>query len=311
LVSEHRPGALLPTMVTTRTNSDNTETMEKILEILMTDRQTRDTERQQLEARFARLEAMVENLSKHSEEGTPQGSVNKNGTPKDHTGQGKTECWRKLEIPIYDGESDAYNWINKLERFFQMRDILEEEKIQAVMVALDGKALSWFQWWETCNSEIGWGDFKLALLERFQTSAALNPFAALLALKQEETVEEYVEQFERFAGMEKDVDEEHLKDIFVNGLNEGIGAEIKLYEPPTLSIMVKKALMIDQKNRAIWHMGPNFTSNANSKFNTSYRHPFYTKTVTYGVGQKSGEKGNTPSNSVAGSVSVNKPENSN
>ena len=58
------------------------------------------------------------------------------------------------------------------------------------MVALDGKALSWFQWWETCNSDIGWDDFKVAILERFQTSVTLNPFAALLALKQEETVEE-------------------------------------------------------------------------------------------------------------------------
>ena len=81
-----------------------------------------------------------------------------------------------------------------------MRDILEEEKIQAIMVALDGKALSWFQWWETCNSDIGWGDFKVVILERFQTSATLNPFAALLALKQEETVEEYIEQFERSTG---------------------------------------------------------------------------------------------------------------
>jgi len=68
------------------------------------------------------------------------------------------------------------------------------------MVALDGKALSWFQWWETCNSDIGWGDFKVVILERFQTSATLNPFAALLALKQEETVEEYIEQFERSTG---------------------------------------------------------------------------------------------------------------
>ena len=82
-----------------------------------------------------------------------------------------------------------------------MRDILEEEKIQAIMVALDGKALSWFQWWETCNSDIGWGDFKVVILERFQTSATLNPFAALLALKQEETMEEYIEQFERFTRM--------------------------------------------------------------------------------------------------------------
>ena len=298
-------------MVTTRSNSDNQDTMERILEMLMADRQNRDAERQQLETRFARLETMVEKLSKQSEDGTPKGSFNGEGTPKNNAEEGKAERWRKLEIPVYDGESDAYSWVNKLERFFQMRDILEEEKIQAVMVALDGKALSWFQWWETCNTEIGWEDFKLALLERFQTSATLNPFAALLALKQEETVEEYVEQFEKFAGMLKNVDEEHLKDIFVNGLKEDIKAEIKLYEPPTLSIMVKKALMIEQKNRAIWMVGSNATTNSNSKFNASFRSPSYTKTVTYGVSAKGGGKSNGPSNSFAGSVSVNKPENNN
>ena len=121
----------------------------------MEDRQNRDAERQQLETCFARLEVMLENLFKHSNDDTPKGSVNKEETPKNHSGEGKIERWGELEIPIYDRESDAYSWINKLEHFFQMRDILEEEKIQAVMVALDGKALSWFQWWETCNSDIG------------------------------------------------------------------------------------------------------------------------------------------------------------
>ncbi|KAH1262238.1 S-formylglutathione hydrolase [Glycine max] len=128
-------------MVTTRSNSENPDTMERILEMLMEDRQNRDAERQQLETCFARLEVMLENLFKHSDDGTPKGSVNKEETPKNHSGEGKIERWGELEIPIYDRESDAYSWINKLERFFQMRDILEEEKIQAVMVALDGKAI--------------------------------------------------------------------------------------------------------------------------------------------------------------------------
>jgi len=92
---------------------------------------------------------MMENFSKHLDDGTSKGFINKEETPKNHTNEGKAERWRKLEIPIYDGESDAYSWINKLECFFQMRYILEKEKIQVVMVALYGKALSWFQWWET------------------------------------------------------------------------------------------------------------------------------------------------------------------
>lgn len=57
------------------------------------------------------------------------------------------------------------------------------------MVALDGKPLSFFQWWETYNFEIECEDFKLAIPERFLILATLSPFASLLALKQEETVE--------------------------------------------------------------------------------------------------------------------------
>ena len=179
LVSEHRPGALLPTMVTTRSNPENPDTMERILEMLMADRQNREVERQQFETRFARLEAMVENLSKHSEDGTPKGSINGERSTKGHTGERKTERWRKLAIPIYDGESVAYGWINKLESFFQMRDILEEEKIQAVMVALEGKALSWFQWWENCNSDIGWKDGKISNLP-FLKGSKLQPHSTIL-----------------------------------------------------------------------------------------------------------------------------------
>ena len=124
-------------------------------------------------------------------------------------------------------------------------------------------------------------------------------------------VEEYVEQFERFAGMLQNVGEEHLKDIFVNGLKEDIGAKIKLYEPPTLSIMVKKALMIEQKNRAIWKVGPNVASNLISKVNTSYQNPSYTKIVTFGMSQKCGGKSNGPSNSFTSNTTVNTTENSN
>lgn len=53
-------------------------------------------------------------------------------------------------------------------------------------------------------------------------------------------MEEYVEHFEKFVGMLKNVDEEHLKEIFVNKSKEDIGTKIKLYKLPTFSIMVKK-----------------------------------------------------------------------
>ena len=53
--------------------------------------------------------------------------------------------WRKLEIPIFDGE-DAFGWTNKVECYFKIKGMEEEDRIQAAMVAMEGKALTWYQW---------------------------------------------------------------------------------------------------------------------------------------------------------------------
>lgn len=56
----------------------------------------------------------------------------------------------KLKIPLLAGE-DAYGWVSRSERCCQLKGVSEEERLQAVMVAMEGKAFSWFQWWESCN----------------------------------------------------------------------------------------------------------------------------------------------------------------
>lgn len=54
------------------------------------------------------------------------------------------ERWRKFEILIFHGDEDAFSWVNKLENYFRIKNVTEEEKIQAVMVSLDGRVPSWF-----------------------------------------------------------------------------------------------------------------------------------------------------------------------
>lgn len=172
-----------------------------------------------------------------------------------------------MEIPIFDGDGDAYGWVHKLERFFQIRGIPEEEKLHDVMVALDGKAFPGFQWWETWNPHTGWGNFKLTILERFQVSNTRNPFAALLALKQKGPILDFVEQFDKFAGMLKGMDETPL-DIFVNGQKKDTGAEIKLY-----------------KNLVVWNNHPSPPSG--SRLSTSYKPPSISRAITIDTTQKS------------------------
>jgi hypothetical protein len=52
-----------------------------------------------------------------------------------HDENAKTN-WHKLDIPIFMGK-DAHGWISKLERYFRMREVLEEEKTMLVIPALE------------------------------------------------------------------------------------------------------------------------------------------------------------------------------
>lgn len=52
--------------------------------------------------------------------------------------------WRRLEIHLFSGD-DAYVWVNRPERYFPIKELLEEERLKAVMVVMEGRTLSWFQ----------------------------------------------------------------------------------------------------------------------------------------------------------------------
>jgi len=99
---------------------------------------------------------------------------------------------------------------------------------------MEGKALTWYQWWEFCSPNPTWEDFKAALLKRFQPSMLQTPYELLLSLKQSGLVEEYCAQFELYAGPLRAAEPEYLKGIFLNGLIEAVKAELKLHSVSTL-----------------------------------------------------------------------------
>lgn len=44
-----------------------------------------------------------------------------------------------------------------------------EEKLDMVVIAMDDKALNWYQWWAEQRQELNWEEFKGALNQRFQS----------------------------------------------------------------------------------------------------------------------------------------------
>lgn len=139
-----------------------------------------------------------------------------------------------------------------------------------------GRALSWYQWWARCNPEPTWDGFKLAVVRRFQPSMAQNPFELLLALKQTRTVVEFVEEFEKYVGALKAIDQEFARGIVMNGLKEEIQVEVKLYELKSLSDLIQKSIVIEEKNLVWTKKG----TNTFTKPTTIPKASSYTKSVT-------------------------------
>jgi len=48
-----------------------------------------------------------------------------------------------LDIPVFEGE-DIMGLIGKVEHYFCLRGVQEEERMEAFMVAMEDNALSWF-----------------------------------------------------------------------------------------------------------------------------------------------------------------------
>ncbi|KAF1897044.1 hypothetical protein Lal_00034746 [Lupinus albus] len=245
-------------MVSTRSMARENDSWEQEHEKMRQEREKMRQEQEELRLRLELNEIRTKNTEKMlaaiatklgiSKGATSVGDGSENeGEVGSHKTHQNHDRWRKLEIPIFLGE-DAYGWVHKLERYFTLKAISEKERMQATMVALEGKALSWYQWWERCNPSPTWESFKIAMVRHFQPSMIQNPFELLLSLKQEGNVEDYVEEFEKYAGALKAINHDFVRKIFLDGLKEEIRVEVMLYKLETLPEVIQKAILIEQKN---------------------------------------------------------------
>ena len=118
------------------------------------------------------------------------------------------------------------------------------------MVCLEGDALAWYYYEESRRTFQGWPEFKKLLLERFHSSQIGNMMEQLLALRQTLSVGEYCRSFELLSALFLDLLEAVLENSFVNGLQDEIKTELRLWEPKGLSRVMKMAQMTEDKNQA-------------------------------------------------------------
>ncbi|GJU41638.1 hypothetical protein Tco_1194595 [Tanacetum coccineum] len=119
---------------------------------------------------------------------------------------------RKLKMPVFEGE-DAYGWIYRVERYFEIQGLPHQEQLQAAALCMEGEALSW------------------RLLIRFQQSKEGNLYEQFLAITQEGSARAYVALFEKLACQLVGVPKTVMEATFTKGLKAALRAAVRVMNP--------------------------------------------------------------------------------
>lgn len=106
------------------------------------DRELREENRRVVDAMVQELRTFIaETVNNRNNE---EDGSNQEGPRRDRVADRREDRMRHLEVPYFSGE-DPYDWIYRAERYFEINQIPEDEKVLAASVCFEGKALNWFQ----------------------------------------------------------------------------------------------------------------------------------------------------------------------
>ena len=152
----------------------------------------------------------------------------------------------KLNIPNFDGssKSTARAWVQKLDTYFQLNQMIEADTIKLSTLHLDGEAHEW--WYHGLvtlghSSVTSYLDFTQWLVERFDRKDPEIHFRELAQLRQTGSADSYISEFHRVAVMVTDITEPRLIMLFTEGLAEPLCGWVKAYKPVTLQDAIGRA----------------------------------------------------------------------
>ncbi|GJS21363.1 putative mitochondrial protein [Tanacetum coccineum] len=154
----------------------------------------------------------------------PTTLTRRKGTPQtgDKFTQHGFDCrMRKLKMPLFDGK-DAYGWIYRVERYFEIQGIPQQEQLRVAILCMEGEALSWYHWskGQTPFHTSYMGKIQKVTVNRFQQSQQGDPVIQYLYINQVGTTREYVALFEKLVGISKEM----MEATFIKGLKTDLRA---------------------------------------------------------------------------------------
>lgn len=165
---------------------------------------------------------------------------------------------------------------------------MEQEKLGAIAVSLEGEALVCLQWTKTQSPFQIWQQFQQQLLLRFRSTREGNLCERFLAIKQVGSVAKFQREFESLAAPLRRVSDDVLEITFVNRLTLDVRAKLRLLGPRRLGPIMETAQKIEDRNPIIRSLQEPTTLKAvkpnsmMSRLETNRFETFPTKTVTVG-----------------------------
>ncbi|KAL0542645.1 hypothetical protein IC582_008834 [Cucumis melo] len=154
--------------------------------------------------------------------------------------------FKKIEMPVFTGE-DPDSWLFRAERYFQIHRLTESEKMLVSTISFDGPALNWYRSQEERNKFVSWSNMKERLLIRFRSSKDGTIGGQFLRIKQEGSVEEYINLFDKMVAPVNDLPEWVIEDTFMNGLLPWVRSEVVFCRPKGLAEMMEAAQMVENR----------------------------------------------------------------
>ncbi|KAA0060214.1 Transposon Ty3-G Gag-Pol polyprotein [Cucumis melo var. makuwa] len=114
-------------------------------------------------------------------------------------------------------------------------------------ISVDGSALNWYRSEEERDKFLSWSNLKERLLVRFRSSRDETICGRYLHIKQETTVEEYGNLFDKLVAPLSDLQERVVEDTFMNDLFPWIRAEVAFCRPKGLVKMMQIAQLVENR----------------------------------------------------------------
>ncbi|VFQ69737.1 unnamed protein product [Cuscuta campestris] len=206
-----------------------------------------------LEAKFARLEALVlanrPPLLPTPNARSPGGAGDSSSTTPSHLPK------PKLEAPKTDG-SDPLRWLYKVQEYFAFYETPVAERLRCVTLMLEGPAADWFRWRMNGKLITGWLDFMEQFKLRFDPLHYVDYFGQLVKLRQRGSVLDYQTDFEKILQHVTGASEANLVSLFHSGLKSHLQHEIAILAPKTLADSFALARELEAKHNALLQVVP-------------------------------------------------------